>query len=555
MKDMREIYWEATKRSLTRLLSLLDRNPSSPTYGCFDRSYWLHRKTDFASSTAQLSVRTLALLYHSNFEGNQIYKNKIALDWIEGAIRFTLNLQHTDGSFDEWYPNERGWAGPTGYVAQALLETVEILEKDLNPELKKKIDDSLVKAAWHLAKRDEGEILANHYAIALSPMIGIAERSGSEKLKQISKLWLERFQRYVSSEGWSLEYDGCDLGYNLGTLSFFADIHRRNQDKFIAEYARKAFNFLCHFAYPDGSWAGTLGSRHTTHTYPFALEYWAGFLPEARPLLRHQREALRSNLSLFPNDQEDHYIHYRLSEYIKAALHSFESPLKNAVLPYEKIDFKDAHFPESGLRIQKLDRGIIIWTATQRGGAVRVYDLNTRKLLLANAGCMLKSSTGEVLTSLWQSDGSSSCDGTVCKAPLFRLFTNRFTPFTFLIFRIFCQLMFLSIFAYWFKLWIRKKMITTRKPSRSNWRRQFKVSNDEFIIEDSIEWQESANWTHLYYGGEFHTRYVPQAQYFTPLEAQFGPQLLTPGNFKNPSRPFIMQKLNFETGRVETCVE
>ena len=42
-------YADAALHEIPRLLTLLDRDPSSPTYGCFDRNYWHYRTQDFPS--------------------------------------------------------------------------------------------------------------------------------------------------------------------------------------------------------------------------------------------------------------------------------------------------------------------------------------------------------------------------------------------------------------------------------------------------------------------------------------------------------------------------
>lgn len=540
-------YFEEIKGSLPRLLSLLDRNPSSPTYGCFDRSYWLHRKTDFATSTAQMSVRTLALLYKTPFSGNWLFGERAVLEWIRAGLEFTLTLQHGDGSFDEWYPNERGWAGPTGYVAHAIHETITLVGQELPAQLVTAIDKAMERAAYHLALRDEGEVLANHHAIALLPLTLIARRLDKKPLLESSERWLREFKRLITPEGWSVEYDGCDLGYNLGTLNFLADLHRETQEPFLIECARKSFSFLSHFAYPDGTWAGAIGSRHTVHSYPFALEYWARIVPEGRPLLKHMREAIRRKTLLKPADQEDHYIHYRLADYLKAAAFAYNGDLSSAPLPYEAESFTLARFPEAGFHVEK--RGsLALWMALKRGGAFRLYCLETGRLLAANNGCLVLGAGKKAFTSLWQNASSGSEEALRAESPLHPVFTKRFTPFSFLLFRLACSMMFLPLPAYWFKLWIRKRMITHKNASSSKWRREVEWLDSSIVVRDELDWQEGPLWSCLYWGGEFHTRYVPQAQYCTPSEARFPPQRFVPADFQQPRRAAIEWVFDMHTG-------
>jgi hypothetical protein len=67
---MREIYAQKGLVQVPRLLSLEDRNPFSPTYGCCNREYWLCRSTDFPSSIAQFGIHALALTSPHEKPGN-----------------------------------------------------------------------------------------------------------------------------------------------------------------------------------------------------------------------------------------------------------------------------------------------------------------------------------------------------------------------------------------------------------------------------------------------------------------------------------------------------
>ena len=69
MPDAKTIYAESAFRSLPRLLSLLDRNPLSETYGCFHRDYWLYKTSDFPDAVRQFGTHALALAYVVNAVG------------------------------------------------------------------------------------------------------------------------------------------------------------------------------------------------------------------------------------------------------------------------------------------------------------------------------------------------------------------------------------------------------------------------------------------------------------------------------------------------------
>jgi len=54
---------DSVLKQVPRLLSLLDRNRFSKTYGSFDRQFWHYKTVDFSGGRYQEAALTLALLY------------------------------------------------------------------------------------------------------------------------------------------------------------------------------------------------------------------------------------------------------------------------------------------------------------------------------------------------------------------------------------------------------------------------------------------------------------------------------------------------------------
>ncbi len=528
-----EEYRKVVLQAMPRVLSVLDRNPASSTYGCFDRSFWLHRKTDYPVSTAQLLTPTLAQLYKQNFEGNHFYGNKKILDYVRAAIRFTLSIQHSDGSFDEWYPNERGWAGPTGYVAHSICETLTLLESDLGEDLVALAKKHLLLAAEHLHARDEKDILANHYAIALLPLFQIQKLTGEKRVHEYYQFWKSKFLALQTEEGWFLEYDGCDLGYALGTLDFIASLHRISKESEFLEAAKKSLRFLSHFAFPDGEWAGELGSRHTSHTYPFALEYWASLAEEGRALLAHQRKSFQQEISLLPTDQEDHYLPYRLRDYLKAADTFYEKSVSES-LPYQERKFSGASFPLAKFEIIQKDT-YLAWVAAGRGGAIRVYDRETGRLIQKNSGILLQTKEGKVFSSLWQGSNYQKEEGKLnVSGNLEPVFLKKFSLLSFLSFRLVCLISANRRLAYWLKVLIRSVLITHQKSSPFQWTRTFEFYSDRIHGFDTVVGPSNLKGAKYWWGAGFFTRYVPQGLYFiaSDLEENLDSKVVESGNIK-----------------------
>jgi hypothetical protein len=546
-----EHYRKIVLASMPRVFHLLDRNPSSKTYGCFDRSYWHHRKTDFPVSTAQMLMATAAQLYKNDFPGNVYHQSPQLLNWVSAALNYTLSIQHQDGSYDEWYPNERGWAGPTGYVSHAICETLDHIGDKLSKDFLVRIHESLIRSAHHLSLRDEKDILANHYAIAILPFFEIYQHTSSKDVFQMYLNWKKKFLSLQTQEGWFLEYDGCDLGYALGTVDFLASLHKKSLDPEIQGAACSALRFLSYFAYPDGGWAGSLGSRHTSHSYPFALEYWSKYSDSAKALLSHFRKSVSQNFSILPLDQEDHYLAYRLQDYLKAAEEFY--PLKESLaLPYEERFFQGKSFPQAKIEVVSSD-SYLAWVACGRGGAIKVFEKKQKKLIYANCGAQIRDLHGRVFTSLWQgSTYTFSNDSIIISGNLEPTFQKRFQPVTFILFRIACLVIPNRRLAYYLKVMIRKLLITHNRKSLYNWRREILFHAHDIKGNDSITTTKNIFGFDLFWGGEFHSRYVPQGNYFSLSELRFSPRKMKVD--KNTKVRFLFC-ISTKNEKVEECAE
>src|SRR5204862_6119069 len=110
-----------------------DREPFSPSYGSFDRTWWAWKFTDFPAARFQEALLTLAdrltRPLHAPPHGEPAGDARL-LAWIEAGLRFWHRIQYGDGSFDEAYPFERSLAATafTGfYVGEAFLLAREAL--------------------------------------------------------------------------------------------------------------------------------------------------------------------------------------------------------------------------------------------------------------------------------------------------------------------------------------------------------------------------------------------------------------------------------------------
>ena len=216
-----KIYIDFCLKHAPRVLSSLDRNFLSNTAGCADWRWWHDKVIDIPSGHDQEMIYFLALLYVTEYSKNPYYKNETILGYIRSGIKFWSNMTGKKGYLDEFYPNERGWAGPTGFLLYTMIDSYRMLKEEIPNKLQEKFLRTCHQAARYLVKYDELGVLANHHAMAI-----LAIRKAYEALNEkdlldgFKRKWAE-FLKYHYQEGWSLEYDGVDPGYLSATVSFF----------------------------------------------------------------------------------------------------------------------------------------------------------------------------------------------------------------------------------------------------------------------------------------------------------------------------------------------
>ena len=84
----RDLFAEDALSKIPKILTLLDRNPHSPTYGCFDRNAWHYRIIDFSSGMAQEFVWPLALAYTTLHPENPFHGKESLREWVRAGIGF-----------------------------------------------------------------------------------------------------------------------------------------------------------------------------------------------------------------------------------------------------------------------------------------------------------------------------------------------------------------------------------------------------------------------------------------------------------------------------------
>ncbi|MBW2284405.1 MAG: hypothetical protein JRF65_07370, partial [Deltaproteobacteria bacterium] len=161
MTGNRDIFAVEALNHIPKILTLQDRNPHSPNYGCFDRNFWHLRITDFPSGMSQEFVYPLALAFHTDTSDNPFYQKHVLIDWVEAGIAFAAASSHKDGSCDDYYPYERAM-GAAAFSLLACVESYRLLELSNQGLL-----DFFRKRAHWLAHHQESGRLSNHQALVV----------------------------------------------------------------------------------------------------------------------------------------------------------------------------------------------------------------------------------------------------------------------------------------------------------------------------------------------------------------------------------------------------
>ena len=547
MENLQAVYAQKAISQVPRLLGNQDRNPFSPAYGCFHRDYWLDKTSDFPDAVRQFGVHSLALIYQHDFPGS-IFKGQPKIrDWAIAGMEFWAGIQHKDGSFDEFYPYERGWVGPSAFTTFTVVEAFNLLKNEIPPDTATKIKNAVRKAAFFIAEGEsEEDHLANHHAMACLAVWKSYELLGDQELKNgFERLWQGFLKYHNPDEGWSREYDGVDPGYLSATISFLGKIYQTHPDPEILNVVRQSVEFCSYFVYPNGYYAGSMGSRNTLHFYPHGFEIFAGKIPLAGAIAEKMLIALSEGKLVPPGIMSDRYVFYRVPEYLQAYLDYTPREKEMPALPYETASLHK-YFPQSKIWVMKTQKQYCIANLA-KGGVVKVFDSEKGTLIMNDCGIIGETGDGNIVTSQWidpayefnVSESGWEVAGNMNVVPSNKLFN----PLKNIIFRMTLLLLgWHPRLAHILKGKIRGMLMLGNRPVPVHFRRTLKVMTDRIALTSSIKIQGSVNFKRLFLGDEFFVRYVPQSRYFQTQELDVSGEMLDASELNQLNRGSAITK-------------
>ena len=560
MSTLRHIYAEKALSQVPRLLSLQDRNAFSPTYGSFHRRFWLDKVDDFPDGLAQFGVHTLALVYACDFPNNPFRGQPQVRDWAIAGMDYWASIQHKDGTFDEFYPFERGWVGPTAFVTFAVSESFNLLQKELPDKVTERVLAAIRNAARSIGRGEhEEDRLANHHAMACLSLHKAYQLLGDESIRvDYDHIWQGFLRDYQHEEGWSIEYDGVDPGYLSATISFLGKIYQTHPTEEIRSVLEKAVEFASYFIYPNGYYAGSMGSRQTLHFYPHGFEILASEIPLAAAIAERALQSLSEGALVPPEIQADRYFLYRIPEFLQSYLDCRPRPAELPPLPYQREPFR-RYFP--GARVFAAVEGdTYLLINAAKGGVVKVFDRSKGRLICNDCGLIGKLDDGRVASSQWVDPNyqvTVSEDGVTIKGHMNEIKANKyFTPLRTILFRMALLVVGLHHkLSGLMKAAIRRWLMLGSRPVKVWFHRQVRLRKGGSVtLVDVVSLNPGMRFHSFQVGGEFFVRYVPQSRYFQTQELDIeGYPLLDEAISRlNTVRSLtITRRVTLDDGRVE----
>jgi hypothetical protein len=399
----RKAYLDAVLGQVPRLLAQLDRNPISPTYGCFDWIFWHDRVSGFPNGHAQEGMLVLTYLFDLNDEGNP-YAGSVAMrDWAIASLRYWARIQHTDGTIDEFYVNERQ-LGATAIVLCAVAKTFSAFRDSMSEQDMDDVVVAIRRSADFLASHDETHLLSNHQAQAVLALFLSGRILSIDYSRAIAKR-LERIRKGQSGDGWYAEYGGADPGYLSTTIAFLAEYMLESGDMRMDKGIRKAMAFASNFLYPDGTYGGIMGSRNTSHLWLSGFEVMMGM--DSRLEYGAFCGFAAASKELLTPEKEDRYFHEQLYDFLMAWKHCAEGG--SGSLVWARAFTRS--FPDSGISLSCRDSRYVV-VNLRKGGIIRVYSVESGRCIFSDAGIALVGRS-VMVTSVIDRDSSVSTKGSI----------------------------------------------------------------------------------------------------------------------------------------------
>jgi hypothetical protein len=515
-------YKNSIQEALPRIISMLDREPISQTFGCADRLFWSWKFTDFAGSRFQEVTFLLSELALSpEIISDQKINQEMLVEWTRSSINFWSTLQHKDGSFDEAYPYERSLAATAFtcfYVGEGFLNIFNFYSPEDQLRLQKVFHSA---GNWLCKNNEQHGVLSNHLAAAAAALDTIFKITGDKKFSERRDHFINNILEKQSSEGWYEEYSGADIGYQSHTIFYLAYIWTKTKDVLLLDSLRKSIQYFVYFVHLNGSIGGEYSSRNTRFFMPAGFEILANEIPEAASIINFLRVFVHEGNLIGLKAMDPQNIFPLVNNYIFAyKLSRLNKEKINRPLPFEKIGIKKFH--KSGhIIVSTTEFQMII--GTSKGGVVALFPKKERgKPSWLDSGIAVEFKSGKKASSQGLLFGAvNKINDTNIEITSNFVGINQIlmSPEKFIVFRL---ITFLSIvsspFAYFLKNILVKMLIKRKKIYPLKLVRNIQWSNNKVSISDSLRMDKPCIIKRGFIGGRFSAIHMGSSRYFEPEE-------------------------------------
>ncbi len=513
-----EVYRRAILAKAPHVIGLLDRERFSRTHGCMDRTFWAWKFTDFPASRFQEGLCVLAYLYANEppYRGS-----KRLLDWIAGGFDFWARIQRPSGDFDEAYPLERSLAA-TAFTSFYLAEAFGFAGDDLPAETSERFRAALTRAGDWLCRNDETHgFLSNHLAAAAGALFHAWKITGEARFEERGRYFLGRILAHQSDEGWYEEYGAADPGYQThGTFYLVRIDELLGGDAALQASLERSFAFLAHFIHPDGSLGGEYTSRNTQTWYPAGFEMCAMRSGAARWMAEEMLPSVDSLAAAGLGSIDRWNLFPLLNNYVFALRAAAREGVRAAAAP-PSTEPGVHHFPAAGLLKVRRER-YDLYVGLAKGGVVKLFDREAKKLAFGNCGYIGRTRGGEVLSSQYSVPDRKvdvSDDEVRVVGSFYQVSRPVMSPARFLAFRVF-SLTFgrMKAAATWLKSLLVKVLIYKKRELDLRFTRRIVLHDDGIELVDHLQGDQDV--AELVCADNFTTIHMGSSRYFVPNELE-----------------------------------
>lgn len=470
---MNNHYEEILSSNIDKLVNLYNQDIYNPNLGNGDRLFWGWKVIDFSNATLQGGIHSLAAIVKLNIYSN----NSFLLDIIDSAILAIPKIRNKKNAVGEAYPNENSFC-VTALVAFDTLQAIDILE-DILSESKRNnylgIIEPLIKFLHE--NNEEHAIISNHIATAVAAITKWKKLTRKESARDNELL--EIIYHHQNEEGWYLEYEGPDPGYQTLCTYYLACAYQDNRSDKLLKSLNHSATFLSNFVAGNGLIGGIIGSRNTEVYYPGGIEILANYSDIFKVLKVKLTEGIKNKIHLLPQNIDiGNYIPL-INSYACAALNFSNADITASDYPFEK------NFPNAGLYILNKER-YTIWINYKKGGVFRLFDKKYQRIDCENTGWFGRKGNKVISNQIFQKNAKFI--GNSVSSEFYLVDQSNPNSLTTIIIRLLGITVFQSLFlGNLFKKVIVKKLMTRKTKVGGALSRTFDFKEDKVIVSEKLE--------------------------------------------------------------------